>query len=351
MGVFDEVLKGGQSLIRNEAALDFEFVPKILPFREKEQRQAIMAIKPLFAERTGRNLCVFGAPGIGKTAAIKHVLRDLEEQTDDVEAIYLNCWQANTSFKVYAQLCHELGFKFTHNKNTQELFKVIAQIVNKKSAVFVFDEIDKAEDFDFLYSLLEGVYRKTIILLTNYKEWIAGLDDRIRSRLTPELVEFRKYNLNEMRDILRQRIKYAFVDGVFSEDALNRIAAKSFELADVRTGLFLLRESALQAEDASSKQITLEHVEKASKKLEEFTTKSKEVLEEDSRSILELVQENSGLKIGDLFKVYLERGGKASYKTFQRRITMLGENHYVSVKKQTGTGGNTTIVERKLTEY
>ncbi|RME52065.1 AAA family ATPase [Candidatus Woesearchaeota archaeon] len=349
MGLFAS--GAGASLIRNEAALDFEFVPKILPFRESEQRRIVQAIKPLLAGRTGRNVCVFGAPGIGKTAAAKHVLRDLEEETDEVHVAYVNCWQHNTSFKIYVDICEQLGFQFTHNKNTQELFKVIERIVNKKAGVFVFDEVDKAEDFDFLYTLLEGIYKKTLVLITNYKEWVVNVDDRIRSRLMPEMVEFRKYNVNETRDILRQRVGYAFAEGVFTDEALGKVAAKAFELGDIRTGLFLLREAAMQAEEAGASKVLPEHVLAAQAKLDEFTAKSKEVLEEESKAILELVQKNSGLRIGDLFKKYQEEGGKASYKTFQRRIAMLGENHYVSVKKQKGAGGNTTIVERKLTEY
>jgi cell division control protein 6 len=187
MGLFDDVLGAGESLFRNEDALEYEFLPKLLPFREDEQHELARLIAPLLEGRNGRNALIHGAPGIGKTAAARFVLRELEEKTEDILVCYINCWQANTSYKVLMELCDQLGFKFTQNKNSQELMKTIASIVNKKAAVFIFDEIDKAEEQDFLYSLLEDLFKKSLILITNYKSWLIELDERIKSRLTPRI--------------------------------------------------------------------------------------------------------------------------------------------------------------------
>ena len=54
-------------------------------------------------------------------------------------------------------------------------FTSIQDAVNNASegdTVFVFDEVDKLEDLDFLYTILEEIYKKTVLLITNYKEWI-----------------------------------------------------------------------------------------------------------------------------------------------------------------------------------
>jgi len=204
MGLFDDVLSADQTLIKNDAALDYEFLPRILKFRENEQKYLATALKPLFSERSGRNLFIFGAPGIGKTAAVRHVLNELEEHSDDIVPIYVNCWRQNTSYKVFVEICEELGYHFTQNKKTTELQKIALQLLNKKSAVLVFDEIDKAEDKDFLYVLIEGVYRKSIFLITNYRSWLVELDERIRSRLMAELQEFRPYTESETKGIIQR---------------------------------------------------------------------------------------------------------------------------------------------------
>lgn len=351
MGIFNDVLRENESLINNEAALDYEYLPKELPHRENEQHYLATCIKPLFQGRSGRNLFIFGPPGIGKTAAARHVLRDLEEETDDVYPIIINCWQHNTTYKVLLEMCDLLGYKFTQNKKTVDLYKVVAQIVNKSGAVFVFDEIDKSEDFDFLYFVLEEIYKKTIFLITNYKEWLVELDERIKSRLILELQEFRQYTAMEITDIIKKRMEIAFVPGIWEKDALDVVGEKVGSLKDIRSGLFLLKESAMQAEDKSRKKITVEDVNAAIKKLDDFTIKNSALLEEEQKMIYELVKENSGKKIGDLYKDYKKKGGISSYKTFQRKIAKLEEGKFIQTKKQTGAGGNTTIVEKKLSDF
>lgn len=355
MGLFDDVLKGNESLIRNEDALDYEFLPKILPYREKEQQYLATCIKPLFQNRSGRNLLLHGAPGIGKTAATKAVLRDLEEETDDIHTIYINCWQKNTTYKVLLEICDQVGYKFTQNKKTTELFDVAQRIINKTAAVFVFDEIDKAEDFDFLYFVLEDIYHKSIFLLTNYKNWLIELDERIKSRLTPELVEFKQYNEAETRSIMKERTSYAFPPGVWEESAFELVAKKTAQLKDIRSGLFLMREAALQAEEKAGKKITEEHVRAAVTKLDDFTIKNSAELMADEQLILNVVKAHTGSKIGDLYKYYQKKDGAGSYKTFQRKIKKLEEGKFIDVEKTMGgTEGNTTIVHqanKKLTEF
>ena len=149
MGLFDDVLGSGESLIKNEDALDFEYLPKLIPFREKEQRVVADCIKPLFNDRNGRNLVLYGPPGIGKTAAARHVLNELEEQSDEIFTLYVNCWKQNSSYKILVDICDQLGYRLVQNKKTSDLYKVVASMINKKSAVFIFDEIDKAEEYDF----------------------------------------------------------------------------------------------------------------------------------------------------------------------------------------------------------
>ena len=87
-GLFDDILAGDQTLIENENALEFEFLPKILPHRDNETKFLASCILPLFHDRMGKNVLINGAPGIGKTAATKHVLREMQD-ADEGEEIRL----------------------------------------------------------------------------------------------------------------------------------------------------------------------------------------------------------------------------------------------------------------------
>lgn len=372
MSLFQDLLKSGETLFRDTVWLSYDFQPKILFGREAEQRQFASAIKPLLEGRTGRNLFVYGAPGIGKTTACKHVLRELEETTDEVIPLYINCWKENTTYKVFYKICFDLGFKFIQQAKTTDLLHMIKQKLNKSSvssvnkggsssgttttttsAVFIFDEIDKLEEYDFLYSVLEDIYRKSVMVITNYRDSYAELDERVRSRFSPEFLYFRPYTEAEIAAILKQRRDYAFVPGCWDEEAFTEIVEKCLELKDIRAGLYLMQETGNIAEEKSSRRITLQHVADASKKVEDFTVKSKAELDEELQHLLALVKQQSGKKIGDMYDVYAGEGGILSYKSFQRRLQKLEEGKFIAFEKQHSKEGSTTIVnyEKKLTEF
>lgn len=353
MSLFKDMLKSDESIFRDTIFLSYDFQPKILTGRENEQQRFAVAIKPLLQGHNGRNLFVYGAPGIGKTTACKHVLRELEEETDEVIPLYINCWKDNTTYKIFHKLCLDLGYKFIQSKNTAELLQLIKQKLNKKSVVFVFDEIDKLEDTDFLYSLLEDIYRKSIFLITNYRDSYSEMDERIRSRFAPEFLYFRPYNEMEIAEILKQRREYAFTPTCWDEEAFKEIVEKCTETKDVRVGLYLMQEAGNAAEEKSSRKIMVEHAALAITKADDFYIKPKEELSDDLQFILNLVRDNSGKKIGDLYTEYTQKGGDLSYKSFHRRIIKLKESRFISAEKMHGKEGTTTIVSysKKLTDF
>ena len=93
------------------------------------------------------------------------------------------------------------------------------------------------------------------------------------------------------------------------------------------------------------------------KKVDKFTIKKSTDLSEDENFILDIIKKNSEKKIGDLYTLYKEQGGKLVYKSFQRKIDKLQKNKFISIKKITGgKDGNTTLVKyatatKKLTEF
>ncbi len=356
MGLFDNMLKDNESLFLDTVALDYDYIPKLLPYREKEQHKIANSIKPLFQKRNAKNLLIYGLPGVGKTVATKHVLKELEDETDEIIPIYVNCWTHNSSHKIICQICEQLGYKFIQNKKTNELFTIIKEKLNKVGVVFCFDEIDKLDDFDFLYFILENIYRSCIILISNYKSYLNNLDSRLKSRLTGEFLEFKSYNEAQTVGILRNRLKYAFVSNVWDEGAFNMIAEKTWLMQDIRSGLYLLRESGNCAEDQSLKRITTEHVKSAIKKLDEFSVKDKKDLVDNTKFILEIIKNNSNTRIGDLYKLYEDKGGNLSYKSFTRHIDKLEKGNFVKIEKRAGYGGATKIIsfkekEKKLSEF
>ncbi len=346
MNLFKKVLADEESLFLDAMSLDYDYLPKLLPHREEKQFYLASCIKPLLQKRTGKNVFITGQPGIGKTAAVRFVLRDLENDTDDIIPFYINCWKKNTPHKVVLELCEKVGYSFVVNKTTEELIKKVAEICNKKhGVVFVFDEVDKLEDLQILYILLEEIDRKCLFLITNEEGWLQSVDQRILSRLMPEVVEFEPYTYGETKDILKERVKYAFVKNVWNDEAIEVVVQKSAEYEDMRLGLFLLRESGTVAESKASREIQKEHVEKALEKIHLYKTVDAEDLDKEKVAILDLIQKNSGKTAIQLYEIFKKEYGK-SYRTFFRRLKSLGLLGMISLKgERNEQGGQSTIVE------
>jgi cell division control protein 6 len=146
-------------------------------------------------------------------------------------------------------------------------------------------------------------------------------------------------------------MEYAFVPDVWEDDAFLMAVDKAASAQDIRTGLYLMRQAALKAEAKASKKVTAEHVELALGAMDEFTIKSSTDLSDEEKFIWEIVKQHDGKKIGDLYNQYKKDGGKASYKTFQRKIASLDEGKFITLERKTGEGGNTTIVNKKITDF
>jgi cell division control protein 6 len=172
----------------------------------------------------------------------------------------------------------------------------------------------------------------------------------------PEILEFKPYNYEETKGIMKQRMEYAFHPNVWDNNAFEMVAKKTAEIQDIRTGLYLMKQAGLIAEDKSSRKITLEHAQLALEKIKDFSIKNPNELAEDEQMILELVKQASGKKIGDFYKLYQQNGGKLVYKSFQRKIDKLQKSKFIIVEKTAGgEDGNTTIIkhnsEKKLTDF
>jgi archaeal cell division control protein 6 len=338
MNLFDNILKHNETLFKNEIALDYDYLPHVLKFRENKQQHIATIIKPLFAGRSGSNILITGRPGVGKTAACKHVLREMEKHSDKIYGVIVNCWKHDTAYKILVDICHQLGYKWVQNKKTNELMKEIANIMNKKTAVIILDEVDKLKEEQVIYYLLEDLSKKCIIMISNEKEFLTYLDERTRSRLMPEVLEFESYSYQETYDILDERRKVAFHEEIFKEDFFEPIVEKTSEFEDIRTGLFLLRETGNAAEARSSRSIGKIDVEKAISKLVHFQA-TKISLDEEETTLLEIIKDKNGSKSSEIFKEYQAKFNKSD-RTFRRKVSKLKDNKLIESKDGKDEQGN-----------
>ena len=337
--MFKDILHTSQSIFKDIMVLDYDFQPDRIEYRENEQKEVAKAVAPLIKGYPGKTLFVHGIPGIGKTTAVKQVLRELEA-VSDITCLYVNCWDDHSTHKVLAKLCYLLGNPFIQHKPTNELLLTLKNLC-KNPIVLVLDEIDKLEDTDILYTLFENIPFKTMVLLTNYRNAYKKIDERVRSRLNTEFLEFRPYTREEVEGILRTRLHFAFQNQ--SEKILSSVTDTCHAVHDIRVGLYILKEAGLNAESENKLIISESHITHAINKVHEFYVKPVQQLDDDLTMILKLVKDCNGKNIGDVYLAYQQNGGSQSYRSFQRKIAKLADGKFIRTEKGSGRG-NTTVL-------
>ena len=282
-GVFDHFLKSAR-VFKDRELLRHDYIPEKLPHREDQIRSLGEIVAPVLKGVRCSNIFIYGKTGTGKTAVVKYVLSKLSQKAKEcaspVEFCYVNCRWAGTEYRVLSALCYALGVKvpFT-GLALGEVFDRFQKGLDKQTGIFiaVLDEIDalvKTRGDTLLYELTRvnealRFGKASIIGISNDLRFKDFLDPRVLSSLSEEEIVFRPYDAAELRDILLDRAKSAFFNGVLSDSAVSLCAAlAAAEHGDARRALDLLRVAGELAERKGVRIITEEHIRLAETRIE-----------------------------------------------------------------------------------
>ncbi|MFH1788901.1 MAG: ORC1-type DNA replication protein [Candidatus Altiarchaeota archaeon] len=271
-----DILLDEETLFKDETTLTPGYVPENILYRDEQLKALAYALKPGLRGVNPLNTLVYGPPGTGKTTAIKHVFEQVKESSGKLVTVYVNCEDANTRFSVFARI-HERVFGTSPPDTGKPLESVKEKIFGKlakegKSLVVALDEIDqlfiKKNVDKILVDLLKAHttygYDKVGVIGALIDEGvISQLDAKTRSVFNPERVFFQPYARREVYDILSERVRLSFYQGVFSDKVLDAVVDRTFSAGDLRVGIDLLRRSGLLAERDSVRKVELGHVEEA----------------------------------------------------------------------------------------
>ncbi|MGC8993605.1 MAG: Cdc6/Cdc18 family protein [Candidatus Aenigmatarchaeota archaeon] len=250
------------SVIKNEEVLSPEYLPANLPHREGQIKLLADNLSLLLKNKKPPNIFIHGKSGVGKTAVSKYVLREFENYSG-IKSIYINCWQYNTTFAILSEIGLRINaFISRRGWAKDEIFnRIIQQLENQKiNLIVVLDEVDQLikRDQSILYDLLriENYTKQKVglVFISNDKFAFKDVEDRIKSSLNLEEIEFKPYTFLEMKDIVEDRLKNAFVAYENGVSAL--VASKAAEKGDVRIALQILLKAGRRAKD----KLTLEDV-------------------------------------------------------------------------------------------
>ncbi len=340
-GIFSKFLSQ-KSLFKNKDVLSGSYIPKKIYHRDKEINQIASILVPVFRNQLPNNIFIYGTVGTGKSITTRYVTGELEEKTNNVKVIYINCKMkrvSDTEYRLLSRILSEFGIIVPDTGlPTETLYKKFFDVIDSENRILILilDEIDnlvKKIGDNFLYNLTRmntelQKSKMSIIGITNDISFREALDARVRSSLSEEEVLFSPYNAVQLKDILSERAKNAFYDGVITDGVIRKCAAiAAQEHGDARRALDLLRVAGELAEREGSEVVSEKYVDRAQEKLD--TDRVVEVIKNQprqSKAVLYSIIKSgkSGVTTGDVlenYKMICKNNGLTSLT--QRRVSDL----------------------------
>ncbi len=277
----------GPRIFKNRDALESSYIPRELPHRDTQIKNVAEKTACALLGDTPPNFLCYGMTGTGKTATIRYVSQKLAQQNSKIKPwwIYINCNIVSTPYRILAHIYNTISRRekipptgLPKDIIFKKLLGLLDSRVGNSICFLVLDEIDilvdKKGGNEILYDLTRlnenlDNSKTSIIGISNKLKFRENLDPRIISSLGEEHIVFPSYDASELRDILIERAKITFQEGVLKEEVIPLCAALAAkENGDARKALQLLRKAGELAERDQNKIVTAKHVEKAQGDLE-----------------------------------------------------------------------------------
>jgi orc1/cdc6 family replication initiation protein len=294
------------SPIVGQDALRESYLPDKIFARESQIKEILQHLSPLQKRCKPLNLWLYGPPGAGKTATALYVLRELKEKAN-ISSILVNCWEKNSFYDILDDIILQLRILRAEEHRTSLKLDKLRKHLSGSSFVVVLDEIDRlkaSERATVLYNL-DSLGSVGLVCISNSRQALLELEERVRSRLSVYSVYFPAYAAEDTAEILADRAQLALTEGLCSEQTLKQIA--QIACGDARVAIRSLQAAAQLAESEKLDAICVDTLKKqwdnAREAKQDYLLAS---LTEDHRTLHRIVKQKGQILSGDLWQEYLQ---------------------------------------------
>ncbi len=330
-----------KSIIQNNEGLRPDFIPNKLLFREEQISTLAQIISPILRNQRCSNVLLYGKTGTGKTATVRFVLNNLENRIKSLNIpftlAYSNSRITGTEYRIILNIAESLKIKLPFTGlSVGEAYSRVTDKISKDAinVIIVIDEIDyliKNNGDNLLYELTRSYEHISpgnisLIGISNDLRFKEILDPRVLSSLGEEELVFPPYNVDELRQILFDRVNLTFKPSSVTTAAINLCAALAgTEHGDARRAVDLLRVSGEITEREGTSQVEEHHVRIALQKMEQDRIiESLRVLPLQSKIVLLSVKSSKIKSTGEAYDYYKSLCNKLGVESLTpRRISGL----------------------------
>lgn len=359
------LLMWDETLFRDPEVFEIDFVPEQFDFRDSQIRELAFQVKPAMKGARPLNTICRGPPGTGKTTSIKKLFEEVEETTQKIIPVLVNCQIENTKFAIFSRIYGKLSSRPPPASGTsfKALFDSVCRLTLEKDSVLLVclddanylmyeNELNKV-----LYTLLrahesfEGVRIGVILVVSDMSvDIMKDVDSRVSSVFRPTEIYFPPYGEEDIREILQQRIAQGLYPNVVSAKIMDLVVEQTARLGDLRVGIDLLKRATLSAEKDARKSLEKDDVCRAyeiSKYL--HITNTAKVLRDEEKDILKIIAEASKgekeLSAGFVFDLVKERRS-TGYTRYYEVVKKLDSMRLVDLNYREGRGRTRLITLR-----
>ena len=192
-----------------------EYIPEKILFRDKQVEEVKKAIDVYKQYGKGRNILIRGTSGSGKTVILQYLAKQYNGFIKYTSGVEYDSWMG--IIKSLSGLNYRYG---------DVLMQKCLEQLNQDPRAYMIDEISRVIEFKHLMQKLAFIYKKKqipMIVASNNINFIDDLESNVRLTLFFQPIDFQPYEINELREILDERLKLCGVE--IPEEIKNLIIA------------------------------------------------------------------------------------------------------------------------------